>query len=238
MSENADDNVYLIAGEFVLGVTTAAERELIERRLPQDAALREAVSYWEERLLPLTGLVQNEPMRADLWQRIEATLDLQGARRGVALPFFQRCWTSLTLWRGLAVGAVAIIVTLLTLQPILPWIDPPQPRFLVVLVAPESKSAGWVVQASSRSTVRLIPLGTAEIPKDRAMQVWTKADTWKGPVSLGLVKPGRSIDIRLHDLPRIEANQLFEITLEPANGSPLDRPTGPILFIGRAVPVL
>jgi anti-sigma-K factor RskA len=36
----------------------------------------------------------------------------------------------------------------------------------------------------------------------------------------------------------LEANQLFELTLEPANGSPLDRPTGPIQFIGRAVKVL
>ncbi len=39
-------------------------------------------------------------------------------------------------------------------------------------------------------------------------------------------------------LPPLESNQLFELTLEPPNGSPLDRPTGPIQFIGRAVKVL
>jgi anti-sigma-K factor RskA len=36
-------------------------------------------------------------------------------------------------------------------------------------------------------------------------------------------------------LPAVEAQQLFEITLEPATGSPLNRPTGPILFVGRTV---
>jgi anti-sigma-K factor RskA len=36
----------------------------------------------------------------------------------------------------------------------------------------------------------------------------------------------------------LQANQLFEITLEPKNGSPIGRPTGPILYIGRAVRML
>ena len=36
-------------------------------------------------------------------------------------------------------------------------------------------------------------------------------------------------------LPTLEAQQLFELTLEPEGGSPLDRPTGPVLFLGRTV---
>ena len=58
------------------------------------------------------------------------------------------------------------------------------------------------------------------------------------PVSHGLVKPGQSLQIPLDKLPPLQPNQLFEITLEPYNGSPLDRPTGPILFIGRAVKII
>ena len=42
----------------------------------------------------------------------------------------------------------------------------------------------------------------------------------------------------LDKLPPLQPNQLFEITLEPYNGSPLNRPTGPILFIGRAVKII
>ena len=55
---------------------------------------------------------------------------------------------------------------------------------------------------------------------------------------LGLVTPGQTLQVPLDKLPPLEPNQLFELTLEPANGSPLDRPTGPIQFIGRAVKVL
>jgi anti-sigma-K factor RskA len=33
----------------------------------------------------------------------------------------------------------------------------------------------------------------------------------------------------------VEAGQLFELTLEPIGGSPLEKPTGPVLYIGRAV---
>ncbi|RZL89378.1 MAG: RNA polymerase subunit sigma-70, partial [Variovorax sp.] len=76
------------------------------------------------------------------------------------------------------------------------------------------------------------------VPAQKSLQFWTKADQWRGPVSLGLVKPGQTLRIPIDQLPPLEANQLFELTLEPENGSPIDRPTGPIQFIGRAVKVL
>ncbi|MCF5827267.1 RNA polymerase subunit sigma-70, partial [Pseudomonas syringae] len=36
----------------------------------------------------------------------------------------------------------------------------------------------------------------------------------------------------------LQANQLFELTLEKSTGSPIGKPTGPIQFIGRAVKVI
>lgn len=42
----------------------------------------------------------------------------------------------------------------------------------------------------------------------------------------------------LGKLAPLQPNQLFELTLEPVNGSPAGRPTGPIQFIGRAVKVI
>jgi anti-sigma-K factor RskA len=57
-------------------------------------------------------------------------------------------------------------------------------------------------------------------------------------VSLGLVKQGQTLRIPIDKLPPLEPDQLFELTLEPENGSPIGRPTGPIQFIGRAVKVL
>jgi anti-sigma-K factor RskA len=92
-----------------------------------------------------------------------------------------------------------------------------------------------VLRLAGDDTLRLEPLATTVVPDRRALQLWTKADGWAGPVSLGLVKPGEAVEIKLGKLPKVVPNQLFEITLEPAAGSPIGRPTGPILYIGRAV---
>ena len=94
------------------------------------------------------------------------------------------------------------------------------------------------VAASSPRQISLIPLGVAEVPADKALEFWTKADGWSGPVSLGLVQPGQPLQIPLDKLPPLQPNQLFELTLEPPTGSPIGKPTGPIQFIGRAVKVL
>jgi anti-sigma-K factor RskA len=55
---------------------------------------------------------------------------------------------------------------------------------------------------------------------------------------LGLVQPGQRVEVPLDKLPPLENNQLFELTLEPRNGSTTGKPTGPIQFIGRAVKVI
>jgi anti-sigma-K factor RskA len=115
---------------------------------------------------------------------------------------------------------------------------PVAPQYLVVLVGPQDKAPGWVVQASVKGSVDLIPLANIAIPAEKSLQFWTKADGWKGPVSLGLVRPGQTVNVPLDSLPPLQANQLFELTLEPVDGSPLGRPTGPVQFIGRAVKVL
>lgn len=227
-----------LAGLYVLGLLDAAEHAAVERRLMTDGALRSAVDYWDERLLPLTSAVEAEALPASLWPRIERSLKpAAGIRPAAAASPWAGIWNSLAFWRSLAVSGFAAAMLLAVVG--LPGAPRDEtPRYLVVLVAPEDKSPGWVVQASSDRTLKLIPLAGGELPPAKAFQFWTKADKWKVPVSLGLVQPGRSVDVALEKLPPLEHNQLFEITLEPERGSPIGRPTGPILFIGRAVKVM
>ena len=68
-----------------------------------------------------------------------------------------------------------------------------------------------------------------------ALQFWTKPGGASGPTSLGLVPGDRATVTPGSRLPGLGSNQLFEITLEPEAGSPIGRPTGPILAVGRAV---
>ncbi len=236
MNESADD-LHLLAGEYVIGTLSAASRADVEARMKNDGALRTAIEMWEEKLAPLSELVEPVEPSAALWSRIESSVAAKSVPRAPVKPTAS-WWNSLNLWRGLAASgfATAAFMGVVVITKIA---QPPAPGYMVVLVGPQDKSPGWVVQAGTNSQqARLIPLGKMEIPGDKSLQFWTKGDNWKGPVSLGLVKPGQSLEIPLDKLPPLQANQLFEITLEPSNGSPIDRPTGPILFIGRAVKII
>lgn len=235
-----------LAGEYVLGTLSAARRREVEQRLPFDADLRAAVQRWQEQLLPLAALTEPVEPSVQLWRRIETSLGPVAApkvapadlpRRSAAPSSAAGWWHSVKLWRCLAGGgfaAAAVMAAVLVTQL---GALPAGPQYMVVLVAPQDKSPGWVVQASSTKQLSLIPLGQADVPAEKSLQFWTKGDNWNGPVSLGLVKPGQTVRIPLDKLPPLQPNQLFELTLEPVNGSPTSRPTGPIQFIGRAVKV-
>lgn len=243
------EDLHILAGEYVLGTLPAAARRAAEQRLATDAALQRAVSDWEARLLPLTHLAEPVTPSAALWARIDTSLQAASAttatataapqvRQRAVVSSTERWWNHLGLWRALAGSgfAMAAVLAAVLVTRVAPVAAPPQ--FMVVLVAPQDKAPGWVVQASSPQQISLIPLGVMEVPADKALEFWTKADDWSGPVSLGLVKPGQPLQIPLDKLPPLQPNQLFELTLEPPTGSPIGKPTGPIQFIGRAVKVL
>jgi len=235
------EDVQLLAGEYVIGTLSAASRAAVEARMANDAVLRTAVEQWQQKLEPLNAIAEPVEPSAALWPRIEASLvQVTAAQpaRAAATPASAGWWNSLRLWRSLtAVGfAAAAFMGVSVMTQI---VQPPKPAYMVVLVGPQDKAPGWVVQAGTNTQqARLIPLGKVDVPGDRSLQFWTKGDDWKGPVSLGLVRPGEAREVSLDKLPPLQPNQLFEITLEPYNGSPIDRPTGPILFIGRAVKII
>ncbi|MCZ0928537.1 MULTISPECIES: anti-sigma factor [Halomonadaceae] len=229
---------HALAGEYVLGTLSLAQRKAVEARLKNEPELLRAVMAWEERFMPYTALTQ--PVRPSdyLWPRIERSLDAShDPEPESVMPPPRRRWVNhLPFWQGAAgIGMAAALVLGVVLTNV--STTPTTPEYMVVLLAPQSQSAGWVVQASTRQDIELIPLGTFEVPEGKALEFWTKADEWQAPVSLGLVEPGEPIRVQLDNLPPLEDNQLFELTLEEETGSPTGLPTGPIQFIGRAVEI-
>ena len=234
--DNDPADLDALAGEYVLGTLDAQQRRSVEQRLAHEADLQAAVQRWEARLLPLNDLVPAQTPSRQLWPRIERSLNALN----VPVPRTRAStswWNLLPLWRGLsAAGLAATLVLGMVLLTATPTASPP--AYMVVLVAPQNQAPGWVIQASNRQHIQLIPLGIAQVPSDKALEFWTKGDGWDGPVSLGLVKPGQTLSLPLDRLPPLEPNQLFELTLEGPNGSTTGKPTGPIQFIGRAVKVI
>lgn len=248
-----------IAAEFALGLLDAADMARAEARINTNPEFAAEVERWRRHF---SGFDRTTPMATlppDLWSRIEAKLDdshpivsepsLETSRaaelreRG-RLPItsgeaaadsrrrlFDWVWNSLNFWRigGLAAAAAAIVITMglgSQLQ---------QARSAPVLVAilqtPDNRTAA-IVNAFADGRTELVPLTTFTVPAGKVLEVWTLWDRQVGPRSVGLLAAMSSSRLKLDNLP-LGANQLFEITLEPAGGSPIGRPTGPVLAIGR-----
>jgi anti-sigma-K factor RskA len=221
------------AAEYVLGTLDAEDQAAVEAALPRDGALRAAVYAWQDRLLALTARAAPAQPGPSLWARIEQALGGRPARPAAAAraPW----WQGLRLWQGLSAAGVAASLLLAALL-VLRAPEPAAARYVALLQSPQDQTTGWVVELQAGRGLRLVPVGdSAAPPPGRALQFWTKAEGAAAPTSLGLVRPGQVVELPLARLPAVEARQLFEITLEPEGGSPIGRPTGPILYIGRTV---
>lgn len=229
--DDSADDLDDLAAEYVLGTLSGEQRAAMQDRLKTEPAVRAAVDAWEARLLELTTQVEPITPSHRLWGRIERSLEEAYPPRHPRAGWWQR----LGLWQGLSAAGLAasllLAFALLTKAP-------PVTTYMVVLVAPSGQAPGWVVQANDASMIELIPLGVDDVPEGMTLQFWTKGEQWRAPVSLGLVKPGEQYRVPLTRLPALEPNQLFELTLEKAGGSPTGAPTGQVKFIGRAVKVI
>ncbi len=222
------------AGEYVLGTLSAEERLAFETALATDTGLQAELAYWQDRLLPLVHQVGTASPEPGLWARIEARLPTR-----VVEAANDPLWRRLRLWQGvsaLATAAALVMGVMLNEQVELAERSTVAPRYLAVLEAPDDRRNGWVVEATAGGRLRLVPIVPAEsVPAGKALQFWTKAEGAAGPTSLGLVRPGQVVELPVERMPTLGARQLFELTLEPEAGSPIGRPTGPILYVGRTV---
>lgn len=238
MSEKQDKipdlDVQTLAGEYVLGTLTADQRAEVQERLAHDPALRKAIEGWRSRLLTLTEMAEPHTPSSRLWNRIERNVGGFKLKQNPRKKRQNQWWDNTGLWRGLAgMGLAASVILTTQLMGQVP--APPAPAFLAVLSTPDAQTPGWVIQASNMRGIQLVPVNETEVPIGKVLQFWTQADDWQGPISLGFASPGQTLKVPTDRLPPLQPNQMFELSLEKAGGSPTNKPSGPIQFIGRAV---
>ena len=232
-----DDN---LSGQYVLGTLTQEERKAFESRLANNIELQKAVNQWQAHFLSITDQLPPQQAPQPLSERIERSLDeLENKTKITAAKIttinpLQSFWQNIALWRGVAAACLMLAMVFgVQLQNIVPTMS--EPTYIAVLVAPEDKTPGWIIQTSHTNQMQLVPLGAVEIPKGKALQFWTKAEGWDAPVSLGLVQKGETLNVDINKLPPLTENQLFELTIEDETGSSTGKPTGPITSIGRGI---
>jgi anti-sigma-K factor RskA len=226
------------AGNYVLGLAEPGERDAIARDMDVDHDLRTAVLRLVERMQALDEVPALDAPPEGLWRRIAAiaaetpqekpAAKMAPARRGVPrsgrdMRFALGMAAALLLILGVGYLAGRLTATR------------PQPVVLVVLETAD-RNPGAVFEAYADNSVRIVMLENFAVPDGKILQVWTLYDKTVGPVSLGTLTRAGATRLGPISLPPPAADQLYEITLESAPGSPTGKPTGPILVKGYAKP--
>lgn len=219
------------AGHYVLGLLEGADLTAFEAEMSADPALRSAVERLRANFICLDDTATPAPASPALWDRIAQSLDQSPAqptqpRPAPARPALAPNWLAMAASVVVALGIGFLAGNLGTSQP--------QPIMVAVLINEADATPGAIVEAFADDSVRLLPLEQFAVPEGQILQVWTLPDVATGPVSLGTFSDPQSIHLSGPDLPLPHAGQLYEITLEPAPGSPTGKPTGPILVKGYA----
>ncbi len=228
------NDIPAVADEYVLGLLEGPERAYVEAEIERNVALRQAVDEVRERFLPLdTGLAPVD-VSPSLWDAVSSRLpdwskpSLQVAANPVSAANNNRA----SGWRAAAISAMAASVILaigLTWSMTRP-LDP----IVIAVLMNEAGEVQAVVEDYGNDTANVRLLTDFVVPAHKTMQVWTLPTAEMGPMSLGVLDQARSARLQGWSLPTPEDAQLYEITLEDEGGSPIQRPTGPILAKGFA----
>jgi anti-sigma-K factor RskA len=211
-----------LAAEYVLGTLRGRARARFERLARSDRALADAVHGWEEVLLPLAEALPPVAPPARVWRAVLARVRGAGVARS-------SIWSSLGLWRGLALASLATVIALTTalLRPA------PEGALVVVLAGSDARPA--LVASADRlgRYLNVKPVARVDVAADRALQLWMLPDGGN-PRSLGLVSASGVVRVALPAPAEetLRAIPALAVSLEPPGGSPTGLPTGPVLYSG------
>jgi anti-sigma-K factor RskA len=216
------DELYALAGEYVLGVLDAADEREVAAALEANAELRHAVAFWEEHLHPLSGLASPVEPPNDAWRGIEARITEPAPK-----PATRPIWSNVAPWRWATAGfaaAAAALALWIALAPV------PGPSFVAVLHPPQQDQPSWVATAGSHGLVVRAITG-ATPPSNRAFELWAIAPGATQPRSLGVIPPDGVLRLAVLP-PDLREGATLAISIEPIGGSPTQQPTGPVVFVG------
>ena len=224
-----------LAAEYVAGLLRGSARRRLEALLPAHPALRAAVRAWQERLMPLTSVIEPQQPSAMVWPRIEQRL--HGGPVSAPATAASGWWRQLAFWRGFSAlaGVAALVLAVMLANP-----GPVQPPIIVVLsaAAPEPGAAPGAVapasfvasiSADGRSMVTK-PITNVRLQADRSLELWSLPASG-APRSLGLIAADKASVVQRGKV--LEGTDAFAVTLEAAGGSPDGKPHGPVLYVGK-----
>jgi anti-sigma-K factor RskA len=239
MTSLRDEDSIAATGEYALGLMSPDEALLFEARLAREPELANELASWQRHLVEIDEAAPILVPQPALWTLISNSVALQDAQATKPrLPAPEpsgivNLWNNLPLWRWGGMTALAATLMLgIGLNNARNQIAE-KPAMVAVLLTADGETAA-VVNVAANGKAQLVSLKGIPVPEGKAIEIWTLWDRSVGPRSVGLISKAGSLSLNLNNLPRPQPGQLFEMTLEPATGSPTGRPTGPVLNKGTA----
>lgn len=201
-----------LAAEYVLGVLDPAERAQAESRIKRETAFAILVQDWENRLAGLNeGFA--EAAAPDLLPKIEARLFPKAQRTAAQGGRL----SDLVGWLSGAMVAAVLVLAIVA------FVAPPRAMLIATLATADNRLAYQVVQLGTALKVSRVSGDAAAA--GLVHQLWL-IPPGEGPISLGLLEDGPLIIDQ--EVP--PAGWSFAVSLEPAGGSNMGVPTGPVIL--------
>ena len=236
MNYNQPELQQRLASEYVLGTLHGLARKRFQRLLAKDAKLREAVSFWEQELMPMGSALSVPAPAPAVWQSIAARV---APGRSAEKPgFFERFFGLRTLGplaAGLFLGIGVMSVAPLLLEKREPAVAKTQ--------LPESY-AGFMQDATGNTAMLVSSLRHGKIvdikvlrpltvDSEHVLQLWALPRD-KAPIPLGLVPAQGKGSLTLPATSEELLSKVSElaISVEPKASAPVAQPSGPFILRG------
>lgn len=223
----------VLAGEYVLGTLPADERATAARRIDAEPAFARLVDQWDTWFAPIAASAY-PPVEAPA--AVKAAIDrrlfaggafTQRTQTQATAPGF---WSSVALWRTLAMAALALLVALIAI----PYLNPPAgaPQLVASLAAEGSNVRYLAVYDASRNEVALSHL-SGDRGDGRDFELWM-IEGQNAPVSMGVIPGGEAVQLSVAPATKakLASGAILAVSSEPLGGSPTGQPTGPVVAAG------
>ena len=215
------EDLDVLAGAYVLGVLDPPEMHEIDSALADHASLRDAVTFWEQKLHPLSALAGEAAPPQGAWDAIAARIAGSSGRSPA-----REAWRRAAPWRWAMAGFAAAAAAFLLYVAL----TPAAPSLVAVLQAPQQQAASWIATTGGGG-LHLSAVARELPPPGRAFELWAIPAHAKRPEPLGVIPSSGTL--RIAALPRgLGEGATLAISIEPPGGSPTGQPTGPVVFTG------
>jgi anti-sigma-K factor RskA len=233
----SEDDQVLVA-EFALDLLEGGERAAVARRIAAEPALRADLQLWRARLSSLDSEFANATPPAHVYPAIERRLfgEAQKAKKGGIFSW----WSDMTVLRGMAVAGHVLAFVAIGYIFTLPRFDAQTAATQLVAALQANEGSGVEFVAfydTGTQAVRLIGLQGAQVA-DKDYELWyIRGD--EPAVSMGVIPVDHRVEVPLDASAKAKIGEgtVLAVTLEQKGGSPTGVAQGPIVAVGKALPI-